>query len=1040
MSKQRTLALALALALTMPLTPGAERRWWAQTPSPDPSPSFTVPDTLPQTAILRIDGSPSMVALSQELAQHFQQRFQNAAVALASQGSDQAFQALQAGDIDLVALGRPLTDAEKEAGLTAVTINREKIAIIVSPDNPFQGSLTFRQFAQIFRGEITNWSQLGGDDRPLRFIDRPVTSDIRQALSDYDIFKEKPFETGPTAETVATDSAAAVVRQLGRDGIGYALGSQVLNQATVRVVPMHGTLPDDERYPYSQPRNYVYLDEPSASAQAFLAMVTQPDAQPAISAAQQIEAASVAAAAVLPGALAISPDGQLQVQGTETGQLIWLDSAGNPTDTVVDAHGGPVTGLGFSPDGQVLISSGADGRLQRWDRQGSPLGSAITAAAGPVTTLAISPNGPTIISGSRDGRLRRWDLEGNPQGDPIVAHQGAVRALAVAADGSSWMTGGDETVRFWNGDGTPQGDPIPVPSAITALVASPDGQRYASGDSGGRLQRWNRDGGAVGEPIAAHEGEVTALALSPDGNTLVSSGQDQTLQLWTWDGSAAAPGQGDLPLPIHALQFKANGQRVLSLMADGTTQLRDSQGNPVSQSQAPSPAPTVTPPETPTSPGPLPAFWQTLPPWALGAIAAAMVLVLFLLGWLTRRRSQAKTEPSASSAATSLQPAPSPAGQDDDTPDNDDSDIALGSRLGDAEHEMEYALAMAKEGQLDEALNHVHRAIEVADLERLKALAAGASVTGVVALMAQGLARRGGLLGLLGHSDDAVENFDRALELNADSIDAWVGKGQLLLEQQRPQQALQAFEAALERAPDLPVALAGKGKALQQLGRSQEAQPLLDQAAAKGVEHVDLLQALDPGSIGLGAAAAVGAGAAALAALQRGISEDSRDEGDNGDGDRAESSAPGAAEAAVEKDDSQDLQGQAGELPAAGDQIPAAAAPSEADDVPTDFSDQGSPLPGDEQGSAAPDWPDAAPLDDKSLAGAADVVTTAEPPEALTEAADDPSAPLPPELIEALAGIPQELESESTTTASSAAPLPPPLPANPKLQSEQEGS
>ncbi|WP_256995784.1 WD40 repeat domain-containing protein [Halomicronema hongdechloris] len=84
---------------------------------------------------------------------------------------------------------------------------------------------------------------------------------------------------------------------------------------------------------------------------------------------------------MLPGDLAISPDGQLHVQGTETGQLIWLDASGIPTDRTIDAHEGPVTGLVFSPDGQVLISSGADGRLRRWNRQGAPLGSPITAAA-----------------------------------------------------------------------------------------------------------------------------------------------------------------------------------------------------------------------------------------------------------------------------------------------------------------------------------------------------------------------------------------------------------------------------------------------------------------------------------------------------------------------------------------------------------------------------------------------------------------------------------------------------------------------------------
>ena len=92
---------------------------------------------------------------------------------MAASSTDEALKSLLDGKIDLAAIGRPLSAAEKAQGLKETPIGREKIAIIVGSDNPFSGDLTFEQFAKIFRGEITNWSELGGAPGAIRFIDRP---------------------------------------------------------------------------------------------------------------------------------------------------------------------------------------------------------------------------------------------------------------------------------------------------------------------------------------------------------------------------------------------------------------------------------------------------------------------------------------------------------------------------------------------------------------------------------------------------------------------------------------------------------------------------------------------------------------------------------------------------------------------------------------------------------------------------------------------------------------------------------------------------
>lgn len=278
-SPRSTLVVFSALALaTAAITSGlgaSLSRLEALAQAPATPETFPIPGDLPADAVLNLDGSPSMTVANETFRQRFVRQFSNARVELQTSRTDEALQRLINGDLDVVASGRPLTEAERAEGLTEIPITREKIAIIVGPGNGFAGDLTFDQFVQMFLGDVTNWSAVGGSDVPVRFVDRPDHSDTRRALSQYDIFTERPFVPGATVDSVGDDATDAVVAALGDDGIGYAVVSQVQGRDDVRIVSMNGTLPDDPRYPYSQPRFYVYNPQASSpAALAFLGFVT----------------------------------------------------------------------------------------------------------------------------------------------------------------------------------------------------------------------------------------------------------------------------------------------------------------------------------------------------------------------------------------------------------------------------------------------------------------------------------------------------------------------------------------------------------------------------------------------------------------------------------------------------------------------------------------------------------------------------------------------------------------------------------------------
>jgi phosphate transport system substrate-binding protein len=257
-------------------------------------PSFPLPSSIESNTIVRIDGSSSMARINESLKQSFEQKFSGAKVELATNGTDAAIKSVVDGKTDLAAIGRGLTQAELEQGLEQKRLRREKIAIVVGENNPFKGNITNQQFARMFRGEITNWSQIGGTNGKIRFIDRPGSSDTRSSLRNYPAFKAAKFATGTNATQMSTDDSAELVKQLGNDGIGYVIANQVSKVPGLRVLKLHQTLPNDARYPFSQPLVYAYKKNPSPGVAGFLGFAGAEAGTIAVEAARSAEALAIA--------------------------------------------------------------------------------------------------------------------------------------------------------------------------------------------------------------------------------------------------------------------------------------------------------------------------------------------------------------------------------------------------------------------------------------------------------------------------------------------------------------------------------------------------------------------------------------------------------------------------------------------------------------------------------------------------------------------------------------------------------------------------
>lgn len=155
---------------------------------------------------IMITGSTSAEPLVTVLSDLFMEKNSGVTIAVQGNGSSAGIKAASDGTAQLGMSSRELKEDEA-ATVTPNTICMDGIAVIVSKDNPVK-ALTKEQIASIFKGEITNWKDVGGNDEEILIISREAGSGTRDA------FEEICGLTGEDAEgntvTLVDESKALI--------------------------------------------------------------------------------------------------------------------------------------------------------------------------------------------------------------------------------------------------------------------------------------------------------------------------------------------------------------------------------------------------------------------------------------------------------------------------------------------------------------------------------------------------------------------------------------------------------------------------------------------------------------------------------------------------------------------------------------------------------------------------------------------------------------------------------------------------------------
>jgi phosphate transport system substrate-binding protein len=287
---KKTISIALAAVLALALLAGCgstttDTTAATEAPAETTEAAATEAPAAELSGTVSTDGSTSMEKVIGALGESFMEANSGVTFTYNPTGSGSGITAVSEGRCDIGLSSRALKDEEKASGLTETVLALDGIAIIVNPENPV-ADLDLETIAKIYTGEITNWSEVGGNDAEIVLIGREAGSGTRDGFEsitgtkDACAYRQELTSTGDVITTVSTNP----------DAIGYA--SLAALKDTVKALTVGGVeateaTVKDGSYVVQRPFVLVTKEDAALSdvAQAFFDYATSAEAASIISAA-----------------------------------------------------------------------------------------------------------------------------------------------------------------------------------------------------------------------------------------------------------------------------------------------------------------------------------------------------------------------------------------------------------------------------------------------------------------------------------------------------------------------------------------------------------------------------------------------------------------------------------------------------------------------------------------------------------------------------------------------------------------------------------
>src|SRR5690349_24673712 len=247
-------------------------------------------------AYIENKGSDTIVNLALAWAEKYQAEHPEVRISVTGGGSGTGIASLLNKTVDIANASRQIKPEEvsqaKSNGVDPVehVIARDAIAVIVNPENPVS-QLTLKQISDIYSGKINNWSQVGGDDRPIVRLSRETNSGTHVYFLETVIrlgnSKDKTLFSMDTLLLPSSEGIVSEVRQnpnaIGYDGLGYVpkdlkMIAIAKDAGGAYVLPSIATV-NDKSYAIARDL-YMYTNgEPTGIVKQYLDWIVGSDAQ-----------------------------------------------------------------------------------------------------------------------------------------------------------------------------------------------------------------------------------------------------------------------------------------------------------------------------------------------------------------------------------------------------------------------------------------------------------------------------------------------------------------------------------------------------------------------------------------------------------------------------------------------------------------------------------------------------------------------------------------------------------------------------------------
>jgi phosphate transport system substrate-binding protein len=249
--------------------------------------------------MVQIKGSDTLVNLVQVLAEKYMEKNPKNPIAVLGGGSGTGIAALINGTCDIANHSRPMKDKEKkqceEKGVDYRTfiIAVDGLSVIVNKENPLT-EIPMDKIGAIYRGEITNWKEVGGKDMPISLYGRQSNSgtfvffqEHVLGKQDYSAHMKRMNGNAQIVEGMIQDKAG-----IGYVGVGYVVDPKtkkprtdlkILNVAkdanSDAYSPLNKAAVDSGDYPVARPLFQTSAGKPEGVVRDFLLFILSPEGQ-----------------------------------------------------------------------------------------------------------------------------------------------------------------------------------------------------------------------------------------------------------------------------------------------------------------------------------------------------------------------------------------------------------------------------------------------------------------------------------------------------------------------------------------------------------------------------------------------------------------------------------------------------------------------------------------------------------------------------------------------------------------------------------------